>query len=323
MASRPAIVGAFILGALVLGVAATLFFGGMRLFAESSRVVVFFSESVAGLDIGSPVTFHGVRIGSVQSVAVRFSTDTLTARIPVYLELRPNQFIWEGRKLGTSGSDYEQLVRTGLRAQLALQSFVTGQMRVDLDFRPDTPIQRVGTIAGVPEIPAISSDLSQLRNQLTGLPLHELADSAQQAFVSVRRLADHLDAEIDPLTERALRTMDVGTQTLQSAELAVRNVQADASTALREADLLFVDARRQLAGRGEELSRTLKAGDRGLRQAEAFLTTLNGLVEPGSQLRGNVEATLRDLAASAGSLRDFASTIERDPNALLIGRSRR
>ena len=77
---------------------------------------------MAGLDIGSPVTFHGVRIGSVQSVAVHFSTDTLTARIPVYLELRPNQFIWEGRKLGTSRSDYEHLVSTGLRAQLQFRA---------------------------------------------------------------------------------------------------------------------------------------------------------------------------------------------------------
>jgi len=308
---------------MALGVAATLFFGGMRLFSPSWRVVAFFNESVAGLDIGSPVTFHGARIGSVQSVAVHFSTDTLTARIPVYLELRPNQFIWEGRKLGASGSDYEHLVGAGLRAQLAVQSLVTGQLRVDLDFRPDTPVQLVGTIVGVPEIPSIPSDLSQLRNQLAGLPLHELADTAQQTFMSLGRLANHLDTKIDSLTASALRTMDAGTQTLQSTELAVRNVQADASTTLRDADSLLADAHRQLDGRGEELSSTLKAADRSAHQAETLLTTLNGLVESRSQLRVNLEATLRDLAASAGSLRNFASTIERDPNALLIGRSRR
>ena len=135
---------------------------------------------------------------------------------------------------------------------------MTGQLRVDLDFRPDTPVRLVGTIAGVPEIPSISSDLSQLRNQLTGLPLRELVDSAQQTFVSLRRLADHLDTEIDPLTASALHTMDAGTQTLQSTELAVRSVQADASTTLRDADLLLADAHHQLDGRGEELSSTLE-----------------------------------------------------------------
>ena len=57
MRSRPAAVGSFILGALALAVAAILLFGGMRLFATSSRCVVFFRESLAGLDIGSPVTY--------------------------------------------------------------------------------------------------------------------------------------------------------------------------------------------------------------------------------------------------------------------------
>ena len=44
MTSRPAVVGGFILGALALGVAGILFFGGMQLFATRSRVVVFFSN---------------------------------------------------------------------------------------------------------------------------------------------------------------------------------------------------------------------------------------------------------------------------------------
>lgn len=89
MKPKATIVGAFILGALALGVLAILFFGGTRLFATRSRVVVFFSELVAGLDVGSPVTFRGVRLGSVQSMAIRASADTMTARIPVYLELEP------------------------------------------------------------------------------------------------------------------------------------------------------------------------------------------------------------------------------------------
>ena len=124
---------------------------------------MFFSESLAGLDVGSPVTFHGVRIGSVQSIAVRFSPDTMTARIPVFLELERNKVILEGKKLNRSEPDFEQLIRAGLRAQVVLQSFVTGQLRVDLDFLPGTPAQLVGAAPGVPEIPAVPSDLGQLR----------------------------------------------------------------------------------------------------------------------------------------------------------------
>jgi paraquat-inducible protein B len=47
------------------------------------------------------------------------------------------------------------------------------------------------------------------------------------------------------------------------------------------------------------------------------------MAEPSSQFRGDLQATVRDLAASASSLRNFAETIERNPNALLMGRSSR
>ncbi len=323
MKPKATIVGAFILGALALGVLAILFFGGTRLFATRSRVVVFFSELVAGLDVGSPVTFRGVRLGSVQSMAIRASADTMTARIPVYLELEPNRLTWEGEKLSGSAADYERLVQAGLRAQLALQSFVTGQLRVDLDFRPGTPALLVGTTTDAPEIPAVPSDLSRLRNQLTELPLRELADTAQRAFASLARLSDHLDVTLDPLAQSVHRTADTATQTLQTTDEAVRRVQADASTALRDLDALLVDAHHQVDARGGELSRVLTGADRAVRQAQTLLDSLNGLAEPGSQFRADLEATLRDLAASASSLRNFAETVERNPNTLLMGRTSR
>jgi paraquat-inducible protein B len=323
MRSRAAVVGGFILGALVLCVAGILFFGGLRWFSPSSRVVVFFSESLAGLDVGAPVTYHGVRIGSVEGIAIRFSPDTMTVQIPVYLEIQLDRLILDGKTWGDKGPDYERLTRAGLRAQLALQSFVTGQLRVDVDFRPGTPAQLVGAAPGVPEIPVLQSELSQLRGELTELRLRELTETAQQALASIGRLSDHIDARLDPLTQSAHRTLDAATQTLQTTDEAVRRVQADASVALRDLDAVLVLSRRQLDARGGELSRALTSADRALGQAETLLASLKGLAEPRSQFRSDLEATVHDLAASASSLRNFAETIERNPNALLIGRSGR
>ncbi|MBV8915632.1 MAG: MCE family protein, partial [Acetobacteraceae bacterium] len=189
MAARPAIVGGFVLGALALAAAAVILFGGSRLFATTSRAVTFFEGSVAGLDVGAPVTFRGVRLGSVVRVALAFDPATRIARIPVTIEIEPDRITWEGARPGTA--DYSRLVAAGLRAQLASQSFVTGQLRVDLDFRPDTPIRMVGD-TGLPEIPAIPSELEQLRSKLTELPLRDLVDAAQRALNSVDRLATHL-----------------------------------------------------------------------------------------------------------------------------------
>jgi paraquat-inducible protein B len=194
---------------------------------------------------------------------------------------------------------------------------------VDLDFLPDTPARLVGTISDVPEIPAVSSELSQLWSELAKLPLRELADSAQKAFASVARLSDHLDTRLDPLIDSAQRTADTATHTLQTADAFVRQLQVEASTALHDLHDLLVDARSQVNARGGELGHTIATADRAVRQAEMLLGSLNGLVEPRSAFRGDLEATIRDLAASASSLRSFAETVERNPNALLMGRSSR
>ena len=151
MTARPTVVGAFILGGLGARVSpASCSSAGAGCSPDKRRAVVFFSGSVAGLDVGAPVTFRGVRVGSVQHIAIRISAGTLTARVPVYLELEPNQVIWEERQLDSSAAVLEDLIRVGLRAQLSPQSLVTGQLRVDLDFWPDAPAQLVGTIKDLP-----------------------------------------------------------------------------------------------------------------------------------------------------------------------------
>lgn len=323
MAAKPAIVGGFILGALALGVAAILFFGQLRLFTTTTRLVAFFDESVAGLDVGAPVTFQGVRIGSVQSITVEFSTKTIVARVPVVLELDPHKIIWQGHSLTGSEEDYHRLLDAGLRAKLAQQSFVTGQLRVDLDFRPGTPIVLSGVQTGLPEVPVVPSDLSQIRTKLTDLPVREIADDLQRTLTVVERLTEHLNARLDGLSDNASRSMEAATQTLATTDTAVRQLQTDASTTLHHLDGLILDAQRQLNTSSDGLNQTLRTADRAAQEADNLLASLNALTGPRSRMRGDLEATIRDLAASANSLRDFSRTIERNPSAVLTGRSGR
>ena len=284
MAARPAIVGGFVLGALALAAAAVILFGGSRLFATTSRAVTFFEGSVAGLDVGAPVTFRGVRLGSVTSVALNFDPATRTATIPVTIEIEPDRITWEGAR--PSRADYGHLVATGLRAQLASQSLVTGQLRVDLDFRPDTPIRIVGAETDLPEIPAIPSELEQLRSKLTELPLRDLVDSAQRALGAVDRLATHLDAQVGTVADAVDSAAGAATKTLTTADDALAQVRDATKTSLRNADALVADARRQLEGRGGELSRLLTDLDRSLHAVDTVLASANGLLAPRSSFRG-------------------------------------
>ena len=324
MSARPGLVGAFILGAIGLAVAGTLFFGGTRMFSETRHAVAYFSESVAGLEVGGPVTFHGVRIGQVKNVTVEFSAETMSTRIPVVMEFDPKQINWEGgKRLAKDAKDFERLVRAGLRAQLQMQSFVTGQVRVDLDFQPETPVRLTGASPNLPEIPTVPSELGQLLSQLSKLRLQDLAESAQGAFASLDRFLKHADALLDPLVGNANDALVTARQTFRTGDDAITRLKGEASTALRDLDALLVDVRHQVGPRSAELSRTLTSAERAARQAGSLLDSLNGLAQPRSQFRGNLEAAIRDIAAAAGSLRDFATTVERNPNALLLGRSGR
>ena len=264
-----------------------------------------------------------MRIGLVKKVTVEYSTAAMSARIPVVMEIQPEQITWEGgRRLTEDRTEFERLIRAGLRARLQMQSFVTGQLRVDLEFEPEVPARLTGASPDLPEIPTVPSELGQLWAELSKLRLHDLAESAQGAFASLDRVLQHIDSVLGPLVGNANDALVTARQTFRTGDDAIARLKDEASTALRDLDALLVDAHRQVGPRGAELSRTLNSADRAARQAEALLASLNGATQPRSQLRGDLEAAIRDIAAAAGSLRDFASTIERNPNALLLGRGR-
>jgi paraquat-inducible protein B len=320
MAARPAAIGGFVLGGLALAVVAILSFGGARVFEAKTRAVVFFEGSVAGLDIGAPVTFRGVRVGAVQRVALHLAADG-QARIPVTIELQEGQVVLDGAR--REQLSLERLVAAGLRAQLNSQSFVTGQLRIDLDFRPGTPAEMVADPGGLPQIPAIPSDLDRLRDTLADVPVREAVQTGQRALAAIEQLANRLDRDLGPLLDSVRRVADSADRTLETSGQAITRLQADASRSLREIDGLMADARQQLGVRGEELARVLGAADRAARQADTLIASLNSLTAPRSAFRGDLEAAIRDLAATASSLRGFARVVERDPSAILRGRDAR
>ena len=86
---KPALVGAFVLSGAALLVVAIMLFAGTHLFSRQHRAVTYFEGSVAGLEVGAPVTFRGVRIGSVTKIGLSINMKDLASRIPVYMVIDP------------------------------------------------------------------------------------------------------------------------------------------------------------------------------------------------------------------------------------------
>ena len=80
-------IGLFIVTGVALGVTGLLLFSSSKLFSPTIDRIVYFNESLNGLNEGAPVKYRGVTIGSVKQVMVQFNQATNDVSMPVIIEL--------------------------------------------------------------------------------------------------------------------------------------------------------------------------------------------------------------------------------------------
>ena len=308
--AKPIVVGTFVLGALAIGMVAILVFGGMRFFTRTTLVLVFFPDSVAGLSVGSPVTFRGVQIGRVKDIQVQVDVRRLTNSIPVYLDLEQGRITFIDYSARNVEAELEAAVHSGLRAQLISQSYVTGELSVNFDFHRDLPAPPSQT-SGVIQIPTIPSDLEDLKDQFRKLNLPALGSQTRQTLVSLQHTLDQVSAAVGPLTTQMAVTLSTTTH-------AIARVQSDATRTFKNIDALALDGRGQLDSKAEELDGLLRTAQRTTTEAEVLLGTLNDMTGPHSEMRDDLQASVRDLAATSSYLRGFTQDLQRRPIRTLL-----
>jgi paraquat-inducible protein B len=260
---------------------------------------------VAGLEVGAPVTFRGVRVGSVTRIGVNINLKDLSARVPVYMEMQPSTVKLAGDGASDSKSVYRRLLLAGLETQLGMQSLVTGQLRVDLDLKPNAHATFLGGNVNGDEIPSSPSKLETLEAEIAELPLKQIADNANQTLESIRRVTDALGPRVGPLLDSLKQTSDSAHVTMDAAHMAVVHI-----------DSVAIEGKQQLTDNGDALKGVLASSDRTVRDADALIASLNAMTAPNSRIRDDLQSTTRDLAASASSLRNFAHELERNPSDL-------
>lgn len=312
-------VGAFVLGGIALGLAAIILFGNLSLFNPSIRAAVVFQNSIAGLSVGAPVTFRGVRVGAVESIGIEFDPKTQIAYIPVTVRLRPAP-----PPGGKSRMDYpgtiEDLLKRGLRAELVVQSFVTGQSQIDLDFDPSSPAVTHPDITLLPEIPVRQSTLQRAQEQLGQLPLHELSDNTVATLNSLRSLTERLNSDLPPLVDSLKATSDRTGQTAAAADQTIQDLRSQLATTLSAIARTADAGTAQLQQRGGDLHQFLARSEETMTRMRDLAAQVKALTSEHSAARQDIDSALRDLAAAAASLRGFASDVEHDPQLLLTGR---
>jgi paraquat-inducible protein B len=254
--ANPTIIGVFVIGALVLVVVGVLTFGSGKLFSEKKSYVLFFDEPIDGLSVGAPVKFRGVAIGSVTDIKLRFDDSDMSMDIPVFVETEPDRIKKKGYipmkskilEKHRTKENMKKLIMQGLRAQLQLDSLVTGKLFIAVDMYPDKPLRLLGQESGYMEIPTIPSSKKQLADTIEGLPLKELVDKTlsavdgidklvnspdlsgslialNQALNDFGKMAKNLDAQVDPIAESFRNTAKSAEETLKQVTLALEDIR--------------------------------------------------------------------------------------------------
>ena len=334
--SKPAnktMIGAFVVGAVVLAVAAVVLFGSGKFFRKTEPWLTFFQGSVKGLNVGSPVVFRGVQVGQVTDIIVGFDAIQLEVFIPVFFEIDPEKFKDIGPSVETSDTEMHQaLIARGLRAQLQMQSLVTGQLLINLDFFPDTPAKLIGidrfkdkmNIKEWWEIPSITTPLQDLEKALSEINIKDITDNVKRAMDGIAKLASSPDLH---------EGISVLKNTLTDIQKLARNLDSKVEPLATSLDQTLIEAR---AGIGDarklmneqapvlvsKIKKAAESATTALDHANTTLKSIEDLADEGTQLRHEVSAALTEISAASRSVRVLSDFIEQHPDAILRGRAK-
>jgi len=355
MRANPTVIGAFVVGAIVLGVAGVLLFGSGEYFATKRRYVMFFEDSVDGLVPGSPMKLQGVKVGEVVDVHVEWDPESASFRIPVTVETVAGRARRVGGgELVLTGSESEKevqrLIDKGLRASLATESFITGQLAITLEFHPDTPVRLVGGDLPYPEVPTVRSGLSKVMQEFQEIPFKQIFLDAQKlirdidgrvqsedltrAIQSVpdtldeyRQLGAELKEKVGPLVDNIEGTSSQARETLSQAKTTIAELGDDAGRLTKSLDAaldrvrqLVDDMDAEVKPTAEDLRETMKTLRATLARIEGAAERVDLLLRDDSPTVTDLKRALTEFADAARAIKSLAATLERQPESLLRGK---
>jgi paraquat-inducible protein B len=327
MAKRvnPTLVGAFVLGAFLLVIAAILILGGENIFVQKRRFVIYFGDAIKGLTVGAPVTFKGVVVGRVTNLKVRYVKETGRTEIPVLIDLDPNKVVTPGDEAEAT-SLLHQMIDQGLRAQMNPESLITNQQVVQLDFFPGTPVRLVESNLPYPQIPSLPSSFDQLQASI-GMAAQSLPDLAASATLALNQISNLLTPANQQKVSHILDNVDAVTSNLAAhgADLgktleSLRQASEELNHVLKGLDATLADNRKPA---GELVMKLNKTAD----SVKTLTDTLNGmLAEDRTGVADFANGSLYDLGGLISDSRQLVrranntlDQLDRDPSRFFFG----
>jgi paraquat-inducible protein B len=314
-------IGGFVILAIIILAASLVIFGSGKFFKKTQTFILYFDGSVMGLNVGSPVMFRGVPIGSVTSIVIKADLATGQIVMPVLIEIEPDKFqVYGGVGVRDPHKNIPRLINKGLRAVLVTQSFITGQLGIELDFEPGTPVVLKNLSKEYIELPTIPSTAQKLMEALAKLDLQKIQDHIDSALEGISKLAN------DPNLLAAIKGMK---DTLQSAHKLFARVDKKVDPLTKNVNKTVKDfgiLSKTLDARVKELSaslnKTLSGMDGTLSGLDKTMASVRGVISPNSPLVYDLENSLQQISRMSEALRELADYLEEHPSSVIRGKKK-
>ncbi len=327
--SKPAnktLIGVFAVVAIGLIAAAILMLGSGRFFRDYPKYVMYFEGSVKGLSIGSPVLFRGVRVGSVTDIGMEFDPSDLSILIPVYVELSEGKSdgsssdILKGDRAALRQELTQALINKGLRAQLELQSVVTGQLLISLEFHPETKANFVRRDTQYPEIPTIPTQFQQLAKRLENVPIEEILLELRSTLAGIQKVVN--SPETAKMLASGSKGVEEARRLIHHLDGQVEPLAGSTNEALQQIKKLVTDMNNELAPLTARIANVSEETGVTLRKAQTVIERIDSAVGEDAALTDQLPKTLKELEGAARSIRLLADELSQHPEAAVWGKKK-
>ena len=317
----PTLIGAFVVGAVALLVIGVVAFGSGQLFRKTQEFVLYFDGSVNGLHIGAPVKFKGVEIGSVKDIKLEMGVGKQVHKIPVIIEIDLKKVIRRGvtREKAMDPNTIREFVKQDLRGQLQTESLVTGVLYVALDWFPETPlrfVQPAGDHFQYEEIPTVPTELEQAHEVLVRAVKKIDAIDFKRLIDSLAKTSDGVGQLVSvnsPKVKSILQSMD---QAMPQLRGAISDFRRLTTTVDHNVEIASGDLHQTLTAAHsaiEQIAATMK-------EAETTIVSLRATIDPNSPTFYELTKSLREVSGAASSIRLLADSLDRNPQAAILGK---
>lgn len=246
--------------------------------------LLLFESSVQGLEKGAPVTYRGIRVGTVEDISMKHIPLEMMGKggvsIPVLIKIEPGRFTGEDTKesIEIFEQSIHQSIQKGGRATIKMANLLTGARMISWDFYDDVEPATIGKFDEYRTLPTISTGVEELQkkvsdllDKLNNLPLNQLLTDA--------------DTMVNQLT-----------QTLENANKAVE----DLNTILADNDT-------------QQIPESIHA------VLEELQSVLKG-ISPDSNMYQDLNESIQQLNATMRNIEELTYTIDTKPNSIIFSK---